>query len=546
MLARRSMFMFPIALCVLAGPARSQCFVTKIQEAGGGAEHRFGMTVLQHDDVLFVAEEEADASGRVHVYSEQPSGWVEITSFVPAAARPGLRFGAALSADGDELLVGSSDDDGSWVPGKGGAWIFVRDRQETPTPLDDRWVELQALEISDPWTSQYFGRSVALCDGIALLGVPLLEGAPQRAAAYVFARDDRSPKTLLDDRWTEQARLDPDPATATSSLGACVALIDGGGLALASDSRDQVGANGGVLLYARDKHGSSDRFDDTWQLTGQIDAPAGGADSLFGNFIVDGERLFAFGGIATPGSSVLRPCIVVYERTAGAWSSSQVLDGDVDGASMAADGDLLMTTVPGWGGPPSHGDEMALFARVAGAWTLQSIVRAPDEAPYDEFGCSVDLVGSRAYFGAHGWPYRDDYPAVEGAVWVAQFDEPNGWTALSDTNIPEPSLAGWGRLDGQSTVTLHVYDTFWDGNLVVLVAGASELNLPIGDDVLVPTPDLLLPLVMSPGGDVSVSGIWPPGLPPGFSVWFQAWVVTGYHSKPWSVSNAVRATQTSD
>src|SRR5574342_610214 len=135
MLSRDSMFV--IALCTLAGPAWSQCFVVKLQEAGGSAADRFGIKVLQQDDVLFVAEEEADASGRVHVYTEQPSGWVEITSFAPAAARPGLRFGAALSADGDVLLAGSRDDDGSGQPGTGGAWIFVRERQATPTPLDD-------------------------------------------------------------------------------------------------------------------------------------------------------------------------------------------------------------------------------------------------------------------------------------------------------------------------------------------------------------------------------------------------------------------------
>jgi hypothetical protein len=537
--------MFLIALCTLAGPARSQCFVVKLEEAGGSAEDRFGMKVVQHDDVLFVAEEEADASGRVHVYSEQPAGWVEITSFAPAAARPGLRFGAALAADGDVLLAGSRDNDGSGLPGTGGAWIFVRDRQATPTPLDDRWVELQQLEISDPWTSQYFGGSVALFDGTALVGAPQLIGSPQGAAVYVFSRDDRSSKTHFDDRWTEQARLDPDPATATSRLGTCVALVDGGGLALASDPRDQVGANGGVLLFARDTHGSSDQFDDTWQLTGQIEAPAGGADSLSENFIVDGERLFAAGGILIPGSSASRPCIVVYERTAGTWSSAQVLDGEVDGASMAADGDLLMTRIPGWGGGPAvHGDEMALFVRVAGVWTQQSTLQAPDQAVHDGFGGSVDLVGIRAYIGARGWPYVDDYPAVEGAVWVVQFDEPNGWTALSETDNPNPSLAGWGRLDGQSTVSLHVYDTFFDGTLVLLVVGSRELNLPIGDDLLVPAPELLLPLFIGANGDVSVSGIWPPGLPPGFSVWFQAWLATGYLSEPWSVSNALRVTQT--
>jgi FG-GAP repeat protein len=528
----------------LAGPARTQCFTWKLVEAGGSAQDRFGMALLRQDDVLFVAEEAADASGRIHVYTEQPAGWVEITSFAPAGSRPGLRFGAALAASGDLLLAGSRDDDGSGVPGTGGAWIFARDRQATPTPLDDLWVEVQSLQISDPWTSRFFGGAVALGDGTALVGAPELLGAPQHAAAYVFERDDRGTKTPFDDLWLEQARLDPDPSTSSSSLGACVSLIDGGELALASDSRDRVGANGGVLLFARDGHGSSDPFDDTWSLAGQIDAPAG--DALYDNFIVDGERLFAAGGFFEAGSSVRSPCIQIFERTGTAWNFTQRIEDSCDGRSMAADGDLLLTSVPGWeGGPAVRGSQVAVVARVAGTWTVQSILEAPDQAPTDGFGSALDLAGSRATLGAHGAPYVDDDQAVEGAVWFVELDEPNGWTALSDTSAPDPSLGGWGRLDGQSPVTVRVYDTFAAGSLVLLVVGTREVDWPIGNYLLVPSPDLLLPLVLGDLGDFAVSGIWPPGLPPGFSVWLQAWMPTGSPWWPWYVSNGLRVTQTS-
>jgi hypothetical protein len=544
--------MILIAVFASAGTARSQCYEAKLQEAAGSADDRFGIAVLPHDDVLFVAEEGADASGRVHVFTQQPAGWVEITSVVPADIRPGLHFGAALAASGDVLLAGSREDDGWGDPEPGGAWIFVRDRQATPTPLDDLWVEVQALQVTDPWLAGRFGASVALTDGVALVGAPDLVGAPVSAAAYLFVRDDRGTRTQFDDRWIQQARLDPDPATTNSDLGACVALMDGGGLALASDPRDRTGANGGVHLYARDDHGSSDPFDDTWQPIGQIEAPPGGADTLTGNFIVDDDRLFAAGFFSDASSHRNVERIDVYERSAGIWNLAQVIDNPVSGfgsfgRSMAADGDLLISGDMAWSfGPPADGSRTAILARVAGVWTLQSVELAPDRSARDNFGQAAALVGSRAYVGAPGAPYVDDDPAVEGAVWVVDLARQNGWEMLSESVPNDPSLGGWGSLDGQSTVTIRVYDTFDAGNLVVLVAGTRELNLPIGDDLLVPSPDLFVPLVLGLDGDVAVSGIWPPGLPPGFQVWFQAWLATGWPSDPWSASNALRATQTTD
>jgi hypothetical protein len=270
--------------------------------------------------------------------------------------------------------------------------------------------------------------------------------------------------------------------------------------------------------------------------------------------IVNGEQLFAVGGFVDAASHQYVERIDVYERSAGTWNLAQAIDNPLldlgfgnFGSSMAADGDHLISGAMAWSfGLSDDGFRTAILARVAGAWTLQSVELAPDRSARDRFGAAVALVGNRAFVGAPGTPYINDDPAVEGAVWSVDLARQNGWEMLSETAPPEPSLGGWGSLDGASAVTLRVYDNFSSGNLVVLVVGTRELNLPIGGDLLVPSPDLLVPLVLGTNGDVAVSGIWPPGLPSGFQVWFQAWLATGTPSDPWSASNGLRVTQTTD
>jgi hypothetical protein len=528
-----------IAFCALALPASAQCFRAKLKEAASNVDDHFGVQVVRHDDVLFVSERGADEAGAVHVFTELADGWHDLATLVPAATAPGLRFGASLAADGDVVVIGSRELDAGGYPARCGAWIFVRDRGTALDSSDDKWLELQHLELADP-AANSFGWSVALQGGTALIG------APAAKSAWICVQDDGGTPTLFDDQWTLQAQLDPDAASPHSQIGVATALMDGGTLALASDPGDTVGSDGGILLYARDDHGTTDPLDDTWSAAGQIEAPAGGTEALSNSFVVDGDRLFA--EEARDSTKGLPDGLIdVYERQSGTWSLVQQIDdplGDFGpfGRSMAASGDTLVVGGLSWMyGPPVGGRQLCWYARVAGTWTLQSTLFAADESNMDGFGLSVALEDSRLFAGSPGGPYVDDDQAVEGAVWVVDLDVANGWTRLDHGGGGTPLLGGWGCLEAGAPVTVRAYETFEAGSLALLVVGASEVDLPIKSYLLLPSPDFLIPAVLGPIGDAEFSGAWPSGLASGTSLWFQAWVDDGFHG--WYVSKGLQATQ---
>ena len=93
-----------------------------------------------------------------------------------------------------------------------------------------------------------------------------------------------------------------------------------------------------------------------------------------------------------------------------------------------------------------------------------------------------------------------------------------------------PVLAGEGTLIGGSptfggsAVSLEI--TGANPNAAAtLVVGFSTLNLPFKTGLIVPCVDILIPgLLTGPNGTLTLAATWPSGLPPGFNLYFQAWI----------------------
>jgi hypothetical protein len=75
-----------------------------------------------------------------------------------------------------------------------------------------------------------------------------------------------------------------------------------------------------------------------------------------------------------------------------------------------------------------------------------------------------------------------------------------------------------------------------------LVVGLALLAAPFKGGVMVPRPDLILPIATNGDGAFSLPYTLPGGLPPGFDVWFQCWVEDATASFGLSASNALRMT----
>lgn len=283
------------------------------------------------------------------------------------------------------------------------------------------------------------------------------------------------------------------------------------------------------------------------------------------------------------GNGSFGPATAVHSHQTGClWAAAHDLDGDGDGDLIGRYMDLDFT-VAGY----------QVFENVDGQGTfelarvLESFVSGVDEFVLDPDGDGdLDLIEVRrgdADAGGIWWAEDRDGPgllepwkrlAVEQFVNFPAFGDVDhdgdsdfvyhraltsaetlrvstnrlgsmGWPFLGDGlqgALGMPRLQGEGALVGDGTVTLRLTNGL-PGASSTLVAGLSLLAAPLKGGVLVPNPDVILPMgPVDVDGDFELVATWPVGIPAGVPLWFQWWLVDGSGPVGFTASNGVMAT----
>jgi hypothetical protein len=110
--------------------------------------------------------------------------------------------------------------------------------------------------------------------------------------------------------------------------------------------------------------------------------------------------------------------------------------------------------------------------------------------------------------------------------------------ALSGTG-GEPLLQGAGTLAGGEPMSLSLSGAL-PGGTAFLVIGFAALQAPLKGGVLVPSPDIVLPLTIDAFGELVLSAPWPAGLPGDLAIHFQHWIPDPVSLKGFAASNGVR------
>lgn len=122
---------------------------------------------------------------------------------------------------------------------------------------------------------------------------------------------------------------------------------------------------------------------------------------------------------------------------------------------------------------------------------------------------------------------------------------PGAWAtlpgAIAGTGGLVPTLAGEGILLPCDPVTLIITDAL-GGATAYLVLGLPALNLPLKGGILVPDLDFFIIFPMPPSGDVTLTGPFPDGIPPGTTIYFQAWFPDPGAIKNFSATNGLSGT----
>jgi hypothetical protein len=285
-------------------------------------------------------------SGSAYVFERQPTGaWVQVAKLLPSASAP-QRFGEHVSISGDRALVSSVFDD-ERAANAGAAYVFERQ-------ASGAWSESAKLLASDGQSGDFFGTSLALLDGRALVGAPSDDDlGTTSGSAYVF---DVGPAGT----WLETQKLLADGGEAGDAFGQAVALA--GDRALVGAPSDDEGNPdvGSARLFQRPPGGG------TWVEVAKLVSS-------------DGEIGAAFG------------------------------------VTVSIAGDQALAGLPSAGFTLDIGSARVFEPEPDGTWPEWAELLASDRGTGDAFGTSVALSRGRALIGA---PDADPNGADSGAAYV--------------------------------------------------------------------------------------------------------------------------------
>lgn len=215
----------------------------RLDSGDGAMFDRFGSAVAVQDDIAMVGAylEQTDAgaeAGAVHWFQRSGSEWHYRGRLEAPDASIEDRFGISVAIDGDYAVIGAYWDVIDGNVDQGSAYVFRREGEQ--------WLFDAKLTASDGRARDLFGFAVAIHGNRVLVGargarIPFTD----QGTAYVFRHDPSG--------WVQETRLDLPEPDAFAFFGASVALTEGKAIVGApgfTKESEPVSA-GGVFVYER-------------------------------------------------------------------------------------------------------------------------------------------------------------------------------------------------------------------------------------------------------------------------------------------------------
>lgn len=251
----------------------------------------FGLSVSLSGDTLAIGapgeNPYANDEGAAYIYERNlggPNQWGQRKRIITQAVGKFGELGTSLSLDGNTLLIGSSLD-------RGRAFIFERDLEGADnwgqrtmlTPADspqsdgfglsvaldhdtavvgapnknehtgavyvyrrnvggpNHWGQIAMLTAKDGVPKDHFGQSVAIHEGLIVVGAPGMGNKDQTAAGTAFVFQE------IGNKWTEVARLAPTKPRDKEAFGRAVAV--GQGFTIVGSLNDEGGEKAGAAYF---------------------------------------------------------------------------------------------------------------------------------------------------------------------------------------------------------------------------------------------------------------------------------------------------------
>ena len=437
----------------------------------------YGQSVAVGEAEIFVGESLNESSpGYVFIYRKDANNvWSEAQRLEASNSTVGDHFGRALAYTGEHLLVGATtletiyvfakDENGLWKEqqavkvsdtqegdfvgrvsasdqnhvlmsslanseARGAVYVFERD-EET-----NLWSESAKLMGSDTEPNDLFGFSLAIENGVALIGAPRQNNIT--GSVYTFTLDQNTGD------WIEGTKLSGAGTSPNSGFGVAVALHDGRAIVGAATHEQGMG-----IAYTYDYEEESKE----WNASSTLKAfDEGNPGTQFGAAIQinDGEVW-----LGAPGASDFQGRIysISQNPVSGDWvearklSSSELISGDQFGSALAVKGNLGAVGIIG---ADYQLGTVAIYERTGNNWDEVTRVFNESESLVSITGGEVRCEGGSASEYTCNEVDMVSFLSVEdlGGTRGVQLNDVWGWTDPSSGR--EYALVG--RYDGTSFV----------------------------------------------------------------------------------------------
>lgn len=447
--------------------AQSTVFGTEANQVG------FGEAIEVEGSHIFAgATQSVHSPGRVYVYeSNEDGGWTETTFLEADDGVVQDRFGAAIDAKGDYLLIGA--------PASGAAYVVQNGK--------DGWVQQARLTPSDSTVD--FGKSVVLLDDRIFVGsgttVTVANGDTAEApAVHEFEKQSdgtwsesavlrgtessdtqfaqsmvASPEHLFvsapkqnggavivfqrgENKWTKMQTLTADALADGSRFGLALQLAGGQVFVGAPLAYSATG-----IMYTFSYATGPGR----WVQDGRLLPPNGTRDQLFGDAVThDGTDLW----VGAPGAKNQTGVLYRFQRDGGTWSEARRVSHagakseDGLGATLASDEGVVETGLPGG---DNDAGTIALYSLSEDAWTRDRPIAPQSGKVFSSTTGETHRCedGEAKIFGCEGVDLESFLPIREiGGERGINVNDVWGW---DDPNT-DTEYALVGRDDGASFV----------------------------------------------------------------------------------------------
>lgn len=351
----------------------------KLTAYDSAAGHNFGYSVAISGDRVVVGARGDDhagsLSGSAYVFERSRGVWRMPTKIVAGDASAGHLFGESVAIHGDRIVVGARGD-GHAGRLSGSAYVFRR--------TSDSWVQEAKLTAVDASPNDWFGVSVALGEGHAVVGAHLAGGT---GAAYVFRR--------VGTRWFQDVRLGAYDAGLGDLFGYAVS-IDGDRVLVGAYSDNDAGAgSGSAYLFQRGKL--------AWTQEAKLVASDGAPGDQFGYSVSIKGSYAVVGAAGADGSGTAH----VFKRHASEWVAEQELSptdstaGGFFGHAVAAGADSVLVGARADNHRGDFAGAAYVFDRTEDGWMQEPKITAASPSADSWFGASIALSGDHLLVGAH-------------------------------------------------------------------------------------------------------------------------------------------------